>query len=528
MRRYLESVYKRIFREEKIRYRHTLNLMVTLTIIFTSARALAETLELFPVAINPVISWLGINFAYRIASAIDFIYGLTGYFLTPEYLLEPEYPEEIHMIYLNTQVTRFFNTPVWVISLWIFSFIWIFGTYIIISYITYLLARVFNEEISFKQIFVWTGVAFIPWMNWWFYIGSETMFEILPQKIYIDMFPPFRTAISIEDAIGKPNVLAIEQYWDMWSIGFLCLIWSMLLFTFFITRLVNVDIKRGILISLPWYIYSVFLVIGSLDVYSIVYWLRKLGAWEYGLFPFIVIPIIFVGILPKINQHKIKWQRWRWLSLIIITVIYFWSMYPYPYLLEGVFGNPVIEWEFWWAWLGIIVIFTSMFLGRISCGWFCPYAIFHELMSKVKIPRLPIPEVFRRRRWEIFFGLLIVIGTIEIFWEWDFLILYCRIYTILSIILAFIWVPRAWCRHLCVLGAYAQAYSKTRLYGIKVDPNKCQRCDVCKCQEICPADIDWRRYIVESDIWVLPDECWLCFKCIEVCPNKAVSFGRLP
>jgi len=495
--------------------------------IFISARALAETLELFPVAIHPIIAWLGINWAYKIAPYIDFIYGSLGYPLTPSALLEPEFPEEIHRIYLQSY-SQLFNTPVWVISIWTFTLTWIICTYLGLTLISYLIAKIWSKNVSYEEMLFWIGIAFIPLINWWFYVGSETMFEILPQRIFIDIFPPYKNVITVEEAIGKPNVLAIEQYWDMWSIGFICLIWSAILMTGFISNYLRTNIKKTLIILLPWYLYFILLIIGSLNIYDIVYWLRKLGAWEYGLLPFtITIPVGMTKLLSKIDQHKVKWQRWRWLSLIIITIIYFWSIYPYPFTLKKYWGNPVLEWQFWWMFVGIFLTFLPLFMGRIACGWICPYAIFHDVMDKVKIPRPRIPSLFKKFRWQIFFGILIVLGTIEIFWEWDFFILYPRMFTLLAILFAFIWVPRAWCRYLCVLGAYAQMYSKPRLWGIKIDPEKCQRCKVCVCESICPADIPWKEQVINSEIWVLPDECWLCFKCVEACPYKAVGFRRV-
>jgi len=138
-------------------------------------------------------------------------------------------------------------------------------------------------------------------------------------------------------------------------------------------------------------------------------------------------------------------------------------------------------------------------MGRIACEWICPYAIFHEIMFKIKIPTLKVPNFFKKCRWQIF-GALITLGTIEIFWEWVFFILYPRIFTALSILFALIWVPRAWCKYLCVLGAYAQMYSKPRLWGIKIDLEQRHKCKVCVCESICPADIPWKEQVINSEI----------------------------
>jgi ferredoxin len=62
----------------------------------------------------------------------------------------------------------------------------------------------------------------------------------------------------------------------------------------------------------------------------------------------------------------------------------------------------------------------------------------------------------------------------------------------------------------------------TRVALIKIKPggNKCIKCG--KCNEVCPMDIDVKRYI-ENGQKVLSTECIYCRNCANICPAKAIA-----
>ncbi|MCK9151955.1 4Fe-4S ferredoxin [Methanobacterium alcaliphilum] len=62
------------------------------------------------------------------------------------------------------------------------------------------------------------------------------------------------------------------------------------------------------------------------------------------------------------------------------------------------------------------------------------------------------------------------------------------------------------------------------IVNIQLDEDKCQgsKCGICAC--ICPTNV----FTVESDKICIksPDYCKFCFKCMEICPNAALSITR--
>jgi len=175
--------------------------------------------------------------------------------------------------------------------------------------------------------------------------------------------------------------------------------------------------------------------------------------------------------------------------------------------------------------LDFFLTLLPVIMGRVACGWFCPYAALHDIFfTKLKYRRLKWSNKLKVVRFPLLFTLLGVVATIEIFWEWDFFIWYCRIYFILAIVWGFIFKPRDWCRYVCILGAYAQIFSRIRILGIKVDKDLCLRCKQCKCDENCLINVDWEMV---KKTWMTPDYCVICLNCINSCRSGAVYAWRV-
>ncbi len=196
---------------------------------------------------------------------------------------------------------------------------------------------------------------------------------------------------------------------------------------------------------------------------------------------------------------------------------------------------------------GILVIFGVM-LGRMICGWLCPFGLIQELLYKIKTPKLkknkvtrllsyfkyvvlvffvfivPIMYAFRDTPLPAFCKYICPAGTLEggigllsnkanasyfsmlgPLFTWKFLIL-------ISVVVTSIFIFRMFCRFICPLGALYGFFNKISFFGIKVDNSKCTNCSLCisKCK---------------MDIKKVGDhECISCGECISVCPTKAISF----
>jgi len=80
-------------------------------------------------------------------------------------------------------------------------------------------------------------------------------------------------------------------------------------------------------------------------------------------------------------------------------------------------------------------------------------------------------------------------------------------------------VPRFFCRVLCPLGAFLGVLARFAPFRIKRDLTKCTDCNACLRR--CEGASDPQAALRKS-------ECFVCFNCIDDCPEDALSFGLGP
>ena len=180
--------------------------------------------------------------------------------------------------------------------------------------------------------------------------------------------------------------------------------------------------------------------------------------------------------------------------------------------------------------VGLLLLF-GLFLGRVVCGFLCPFGLLQELLHKIPVKKMKKSPLTRKLSW-VKYGILVLFvlaipawfafrrltlpafckvicpaGTLEgavllllhpanralrgmiggLFW-W-------KISALVLILTACVFIFRAFCRFLCPLGA---------LYGLFAR---------------CPMDI---RTVGDR-------ECVHCGSCMDICPTRAISFraGRI-
>jgi ferredoxin-type protein NapH len=188
--------------------------------------------------------------------------------------------------------------------------------------------------------------------------------------------------------------------------------------------------------------------------------------------------------------------------------------------------------------IGSIGVYGTL-LGRAFCGWACPFGALHDLLTYLRGD-----ESFKIRPfwYTKFIVLFIVLGATwyamdTVFCKWcpsgslfgaiPFLIqnpsvsvgkpFYIHMFTLaLTVILALL-ISRFWCRYLCPMGAIAGAFNKVSIVNISLDEKRCKKCFVCL--EACGMGITELKDIGGST------DCILCGRCVEACPEKALSFA---
>lgn len=199
---------------------------------------------------------------------------------------------------------------------------------------------------------------------------------------------------------------------------------------------------------------------------------------------------------------------------------------------------------------GILLLYGLM-LGRLICGWLCPFGLIQELLYKIKTPKLkkskvtrilsyfkyvilvffvfivPIAYAFRDTPLPSFCKYICPAGTLEggigllankvnesyfsmlgPLFTWKFLLM-------ISILVACVFIFRMFCRFICPLGALYGFFNKISFFGIKVDKPKCTNCNLCV--NHCKMDI---KHVNDH-------ECISCGECIDVCPTNAIMWKGL-
>lgn len=200
------------------------------------------------------------------------------------------------------------------------------------------------------------------------------------------------------------------------------------------------------------------------------------------------------------------------------------SRYRFPYYILGT------------------LLLLGLFLGRFICGFLCPVGLIQELLHKIPVPKLRKSRVTRVLSYGkyVVLGFFVIViplwklapgfckyicpaGTFEagipLTFKNEFLrkmtgsLFTWKVFLLIVIGVASVFIFRSFCRFLCPLGAIYSFFNPVSVFGVRVDPTLCTNCDACV--RSCPMDI--RK--------VRDRECIQCGKCIGSCPTGAIHFG---
>jgi ferredoxin-type protein NapH len=191
--------------------------------------------------------------------------------------------------------------------------------------------------------------------------------------------------------------------------------------------------------------------------------------------------------------------------------------------------------------LGSVGLVGSV-LGRIPCGWICPFGFLQDLLYKVPLPKWRLPRRVALGPYFFLATLVVLVpfltgvswfsrlcpaGTLEggLFLKavppdaplppagWFFWLKLALLVGFLAWMMA---SKRPFCRAVCPLGALFGLCNRVSAYRMAVDDTRCNTCNACR--RVCPVDIN---------IYDDPNSpaCIRCLECIKACPRGAVESG---
>ena len=217
--------------------------------------------------------------------------------------------------------------------------------------------------------------------------------------------------------------------------------------------------------------------------------------------------------------------------------------------LQAVIGS----WNFKFAFYAAgFLVFVGALMGRVVCGWLCPFGLVQDLLHKIPFPKkiqsFRGDRLLRKAKYGIllvfvlllplfvvdilgqgspyFCKLICPVGTLEggiplvllnqglrgaVGWlyAWKNLLLGVTIF--LSIV-----IYRPFCKYLCPLGAIYSLCNPLSLFRYRVDESRCTRCGACA--KACGMQVDPVQTPNHP-------ECIRCGKCKQTCPTGALSSG---
>ncbi len=190
------------------------------------------------------------------------------------------------------------------------------------------------------------------------------------------------------------------------------------------------------------------------------------------------------------------------------------------------------------------IALAGVLIGRLLCGWACPFGLIQDLLNKVPYIEFNIPSQARYVKYGVFLGLVVAVpyflttasnlyfcrlcpvATFESAIPWAIMNgtshpgwLAVRIAVLSGIVILVMGHHRFFCKVLCPLGACLSVFNRfAAVFPQRAD--QCIECSVCK--KSCPMTTGSE----EQTIAVFDnhsEECISCLSCKDKCPTSAVS-----
>lgn len=176
---------------------------------------------------------------------------------------------------------------------------------------------------------------------------------------------------------------------------------------------------------------------------------------------------------------------------------------------------------------------AAVLLGRLWCGFICPFGLLQDLLHKIPGRKLRLPRPLGYTKWVL---LLVLVFALPYFWPrlgvsyctlcpagtlesaipwaitgvsspWRTMFL-VRVAVLLAVLVLAVLISRSFCRMLCPLGALLSLGNRLSFLRIRQTNDACNACG--QCAQHCPVDLD---PVTEMN----SGECVRCLNCTARC-----------
>jgi polyferredoxin len=214
------------------------------------------------------------------------------------------------------------------------------------------------------------------------------------------------------------------------------------------------------------------------------------------------------------------------------------------------FNLSIASYQFGLYVIGVLGAVGSL-VGRMPCGWLCPFGLLQEVLYKIPSPKIHLPRFMSYGRYVILVLFVFLLPLLVLdqygfgqtwFCKWICpagtleagiplvllnegirsqigLLYFWKIFVLILFLVWMVFAQRPFCRTTCPLGAIFGLFNKVSLFRMAVDDNKCIQCNTC--YENCPVELK----IYESSN--SPD-CVRCLKCVNSCQYGAIEYEFFP
>lgn len=241
-----------------------------------------------------------------------------------------------------------------------------------------------------------------------------------------------------------------------------------------------------------------------------------------------ILKIAIVGGLSILAMGVLLFRGYRyrkWILLLPIGLIGFY--------LGGVLcplssvQNIFLKWNNGYLLLFLIPVILAVIVGRVFCGYVCPFGAVQELLH-VRKWALRFPAKWRKPLGLLKYGLLIylvtrviVTGTgiwqgvtpFKALFEWGGTPLTIALTVVFAALSVVLWRP--FCEFICPLGALLSLLSRFSFFRLETKAN-CVSCGLCTPK--CPTSACEDGKIRSAD-------CFLCGECVRACPVTSLRLA---